>query len=55
MAESSSCVSAENYDEMMGEAICMGKVKDKVWMLLGFLLQTAVNGTRGAATCPDDR
>ena len=55
IVESSSCVSAENYDEMMGEAICMGKVKDKVWMLLGFLLQTAVNGTYGAATCPDDR
>lgn len=46
---------AENYDETMGEAICMGKVKDKVWMLLGFLLQTAVNGTRGDATCSDDR
>ena len=24
IVESSSCVSAENYDEMMGEAICMG-------------------------------
>lgn len=56
IVESSSCVSAENYDEMMGEAICMGKVKDKVWMLLGFLLQTAVNGTRRShTTCPADR
>ena len=44
LVESSSCVSAENYDEAMGEQICMKKIKDKVWMLLGFLLQTAVGG-----------
>ena len=40
--ESSSCVSAENYDEELGAKICMNKIKDKVWYLLGFLLQTAV-------------
>lgn len=44
IVESSSCVSAENYDEKLGEDICMEKIKDKVWMLLGFLLQTAVEG-----------
>ena len=44
IVESSACVSAENYDEKLGAEICMGKIKDKVWMLLGFLLQTAVNG-----------
>lgn len=44
LVESSSCVSAENYDEAMGAEICMKKIKNKVWMLLGFLLQTAVNG-----------
>ncbi len=46
IVESSACVSAENYDEKLGEKICLEKIKDKVWMLLGFLLQTAVNGIR---------
>lgn len=44
IVEASGCVSAENYDEEMGASICLEKIKDKVWMLLGFLLQTAVNG-----------
>lgn len=44
IVESSACVSAENYDEAMGREICLGKIKDKVWMLLGFLLQTAIHG-----------
>lgn len=46
IVESSSCVSPENYDEVMGREICMEKIKDKVWMLLGFLLQTAANGVK---------
>ncbi len=49
IVESSSCVSAENYDEALGAQICMEHIKDKVWMLLGFLLQTAVHGVG-----PDD-
>lgn len=44
IVESSSCVSKENYDEHMGFKICEEKIKDKVWYLLGFLLQTAING-----------
>ena len=44
IVESSSCVSAENYDQKLGESICMEHIKNKVWMLLGFLLQTAVHG-----------
>ena len=44
IVESSSCVSPENYDEAMGRDICLEKIRDKVWMLLGFLLQTAVHG-----------
>ncbi len=47
IVESSACVSAANYDEKVGEEICMGKIKDKVWMLLGFLLQTGVSGVKG--------
>ena len=44
IVESSSCVSPENYDEALGRNICMEKIREKVWMLLGFLLQTAVDG-----------
>ena len=46
VVESSSCVSPENYDEKMGAEICMEHIKNKVWMLLGFLLQTAVGGVK---------
>lgn len=45
IVESSSCVSPENYDEAMGREICLEKIRDKVWELLGFLLQMAVDGS----------
>ena len=45
IVESSSCVSPENYDEAMGREICLEKIRDKVWELLGFLRQTAVDGS----------
>lgn len=44
--EASSCVSPENYDEAMGAKICMERIKNQIWMLLGFLLQTAVGGVK---------
>ena len=43
IVESSACVSAENYDEKLGREICLGKIKDKVWFLLGFLLAAYLN------------
>ena len=46
IVEASSCVSPENYSEDLGAQICLGKIKDKVWMLLGFLLQTGVAGVK---------
>lgn len=46
LVESSSCVSKENYSEELGAQICMKKIMDKVWFLLGFLLQTAVHGVK---------
>lgn len=49
IVEASSCVSAENYDEKLGEEICMKRIRNKVWELLGFLLQTAVGGVNGNA------
>lgn len=44
IVESSSCVDPKNYSEQMGHDICMNKIKDKIWELLGFLLQTACCG-----------
>ena len=49
IVESSSCVSAENYDEKLGAEICMERIRNKIWELLGFLLQTAVGGVSGEA------
>ena len=46
IVESSSCVSKENYSVDLGTQICMKKIKDKIWFLLGFLLQTAVHGVK---------
>lgn len=46
LVESSACVSKDNYDESIGAEICMGRIKDKVWGYLGFLLQTAVGGVK---------
>lgn len=46
LVEASSCVDKVNYDEKYGAKICMEKIKDKIWFLLGFLLQTALNGVK---------
>lgn len=43
---SSACVDPANYDEDMGRDICVRKIKDRMWELLGFLLQTAVGGVK---------
>ena len=46
LIESSACVDPKNYSEKMGTEICMKKIRDKVWELLGFLLQTAYHGMK---------
>ena len=46
IVESSACVDPANYDEELGTEFCMEKVRNKVWELLGFLLQTAVSGIK---------
>ena len=46
IVESSSCVKKENYDEKYGAEICMEHIKNRIWHLLGFLLQTAVGGVK---------
>ena len=44
--ESSACVDKANYNEEIGAECCIKKIKDKIWMLLGFLLQTAYKGIK---------
>lgn len=46
IVESSSCVDPKNYSEKMGHEICMNEIKNKIWELLGFLLQTAWHGIK---------
>ena len=46
ITESSSCVDPANYDEQVGTEICLKRIKNKVWELLGFLLQTAKYGIK---------
>ncbi len=44
IVETSACVDKANYDQELGTKICMKRIEDKVWELLGFLLQTAFMG-----------
>ena len=46
IVEASACVDPENYSEKIGAEICLEHIKNKIWELLGFLLQTAVNGIK---------
>lgn len=39
-----SCVDPKNYDHDMGCQICVDKIKNKLWPMLGFVLQWAKNG-----------
>lgn len=40
--ESTTCVNPANYDEEIGKQICLEKIEDKVWFLLGYSLQDKV-------------
>jgi hypothetical protein len=44
IVESTGCVDGKNYSEKIGYEICMERIKNKIWELLGFLLQMAWNG-----------
>lgn len=39
LQEASTCVDPNNYSEDIGREICLEKIKDKVWFLLGYQLQ----------------
>lgn len=46
LVESSSCIDVANYDLLIGQEICLERIRNRVWELLGFLLQTAQNGLK---------
>jgi len=39
LRESTTCVDPNNYDEEIGKSICLEKIEDKIWFLLGYSLQ----------------
>ena len=39
LRESTTCVDPANYSEEIGKEICLHKIEDKVWFLLGYALQ----------------
>jgi hypothetical protein len=39
LRESTTCVDPANYDEDTGKAICLKRLEEKVWSLLGYQLQ----------------
>lgn len=42
LRESTTCVDPANYSEEIGKQICLEKIEDKVWFLLGYTLQDRV-------------
>lgn len=46
LTEAASCVDEKNYSKEIGTEICLKKIEDQIWALLGFLLQTAFNGVK---------
>lgn len=40
--ESTTCVDPKNYNEEVGKKICLKKIEDKIWMLLGYSLQDKI-------------
>lgn len=37
--ESTTCVDPSNYNEEIGKEICLKRIEDKIWLLLGYALQ----------------
>lgn len=48
--ETTTCVDPANYDENVGKEICLKRIEDKVWFLLGYALQDKL-----ALASADDR
>ena len=41
--ESATCVDPANYDEEIGKQVCLKRIEDKVWLLLGYEKQYEVS------------
>ncbi len=50
ITETSSCVDPANYNEQIGVENCVRRIKERLWLLLGFLLQTARYGVQHVPT-----
>lgn len=46
IVESSSCVDPANYVREIGVQVCLERIENKIWELLGFMLQTAFAGVK---------
>jgi len=42
IVESSSCVDPKNYNQELGVKLCKERIRDRLWMLEGYLLQVMV-------------
>lgn len=42
LRENTTCVDPDNYNEEIGKQICLEKLEDKIWFLLGYALQDKV-------------
>lgn len=42
LRESTTCVDPANYNEEIGVKICLKKIEDKIWFLLGYQLQEEI-------------
>lgn len=40
LRESTTCVDPSNYSEDIGKEICLKRIEDKIWFLLGYTLQS---------------
>lgn len=43
ITESSACVDPANYDAALGQAICIERIKNKLWELEGYCLQKSLH------------
>lgn len=48
LVETAAFVDPADYSEEYGAKICMNKIKDSLWFLMGFTLQWAHTGLKGA-------
>lgn len=43
--ETTTCVDPANYSEEIGKEICLKRIEDKIWFLLGYALQDRIYNT----------